>query len=316
MDRAWELGCTNWDVADAYGDSEDLIGKWFTLHPERRTDIFLATKFGLRRGESGIDLDSTPEYCLEAVERSLRRLCVDYIDLYYCHRVGRGVPIEKTVQAMKKLKEYVHLSPLPIRMLTLWKMNSEGKIKAIGLSEISSNTLRRACAVHPVAAVQVEYNPWDLDIEGAPGTHLMDTCVELGVSIFAYAPLGRGMLAGRYRTLDDLDKDDARRALARFQPENFDRNIALVDDIAEMARRKSCTSSQLVLAWLVRQAGGKRVFVIPGTRNVKRLEENVAAAKVALTDQDIQDLRALVDKANALGGRGAFLGSYLDTPPL
>ncbi|KAH7127655.1 NADP-dependent oxidoreductase domain-containing protein [Dactylonectria macrodidyma] len=295
LDRAWDLGCTSWDTADIYGDSEDVVGKWFQLHPERRGDIFLATKFGLKIGGGGILADSSPEHCRESIERSLKRLGVDQVDLYYMHRADEKVPIEKTVEVMKQIVE-------------------EGKAKYLGLSEVSSTTLRRANAVHPISAVQVEYNPWTLDIEGPSGTNLLDTCVELGVSIFAYAPLGRGILTGRFQSVDDFEEGDARRRMARFQGENFKKNLVVVEKCNELARRKECTSSQLVLAWLVAQ--NKNIFVIPGTKKAKYLEENVGASTVTLTREEQEELRKLVLDAGVEGGRDPTFGAFVDTIPL
>lgn len=300
LDRAWELGCTTWDTADIYGDSEDLIGKWFQLHPERRADIFLATKFALKL-EPGvaditkIQVDASPEYCRASIEKSLGRLGVPFVDMYYIHRPQTDVPIEKTMEVMKQLLQ-------------------EGKIKQIGISECSSTTLRRAHAVHPVTAVQVEYNPWDLDIENERGTNLMATCRELGVSIFAYSPFSRGMLTGRYRSPDDFEPKDTRRGYERYQPGNFEKNLVLVDRFAEIAKRKGCYASQLVLAWLLRQ--GDNVFVIPGTKNVKYLEQNVGGANVELSDEDEKELRRLVEEAEPVGSRVPNFGSYVDTKEL
>ncbi|KAL4723900.1 hypothetical protein ACLX1H_009545 [Fusarium chlamydosporum] len=276
LDRAWELGCTNWDTADIYGDSEELIGKWFKLHPERRQDIFLATKFGLKLTEKGIITDSSPEHVKTSIERSLKRLGVEQIDLYYMHRVREDVPIEKTVGAMKQLVD-------------------EGKVKYLGLSEISSATIRRAHAVHPIAAVQVEYNPWSIEIEGAAGTHVLKTCQELDIAVFAYSPLGRGVLTGRIRSVDDLEEGDSRRQLSRFQGDKFKKNLAIVDKFNELAKTKGCTSSQMVLAWLLEQS--PNIFVIPGTKKIKYLEENVGAAKVTLSKEEEQQLRRLVQEA-------------------
>ncbi|KAG5818665.1 hypothetical protein H9Q74_001107 [Fusarium xylarioides] len=214
LDRAWELGCTNWDTADIYGDSEDVVGKWFKLHPER---------------EKGIVTDSSPEHVRLSIESSLKRLGVEHIDLYYMHRANEDVPIEKTVEAMKQLVD-------------------EGKVKYLGLSEISSNTLRRAHAIHPISAVQVEYNPWTLDIEGPSGTNLLKACEELDVAVFAYSPLGRGILTGRFRSVDDFEETDTRRNLTRFQGDNFKKNLKIVDQFNELAKNKGFTSSQLVLA--------------------------------------------------------------------
>ncbi|KAG8676882.1 hypothetical protein FPOAC2_02996 [Fusarium poae] len=295
LDRAWELGCTNWDTANIYGDSEDLVGKWFKLHPERRQDIFLATKFGLKMSDKGIVTDSTPEHVRESIEKSLKRLGVDHVDLYYMHRVREDVPIEKTVEAMKQLVD-------------------EGKVKYLGLSEVSSTTVHRAHAVHPITAVQVEYNPWTLDIEGPPGTHILKTCEVLDIAVFAYSPLGRGILTGRFRSVDDFEEDDTRRRLTRFQGDNFKKNLEIADKFEEMAKSKGYTSSQMALAWLLEQS--PNVFVIPGTKKIKYLEENVGAAKVTLSKEEDQELRRLVEDAEVAGGRDAFFGNYMDTPPL
>ncbi|KAF4964707.1 hypothetical protein FSARC_7414 [Fusarium sarcochroum] len=295
LDRAWELGCTNWDTADIYADSEDLIGKWFKLHPERRDDIFLATKFGIKFADGKMTTDSSPEYVGNCIESSLKRLGVDHIDLYYMHRANPEVPIEKTVEVMKQLVE-------------------EGKVKYLGLSEVSSATLRRAHAVHPITAVQVEYNPWTLDIEGPSGTHLFKTCQELDVAIFAYSPLGRGILTGRFRSIDDFEEGDSRRDLSRFQGENFKKNLVIVDKFEELAKSKGHTSSQLALAWLLEQS--PNVFVIPGTKKVKYLEQNVGASKVELTKEEEQQLRKLVQEAGVQGERDPYFGSFVDTARL
>ncbi|TRX96879.1 hypothetical protein FHL15_002185 [Xylaria flabelliformis] len=296
LDRAWELGCTNWDTADVYGDSEDTIGKWFKLHPERRAGIFLATKFGLKPdGAGGLVVDSSPEYCRQSIESSLKRLGVDQIDLYYMHRANPEVPIEKTVGTMKELV-------------------NKGKVKYIGLSEVSSATLRRAHAVHPIHAVQLEYNPWTLDIEGPSGTHMLDTCRELGVAVFAYSPLGRGIMTGRFRSAADFGPYDTRSMSPRYQGENFKKNLKLVDQFAEFAKRKGCTSGQLVLAWLLAQ--GDNIFVIPGTKKAAYLEENFAASEVVLTKEEEQQLRKMVSEAGVSGDRGAMFNPFTDTAPL
>lgn len=224
LDRAWELGYTNWDSSDVYGDNEDLLGKWFALHPERRDDVFLATKFGIvaslgADGSVKFDFDSSPEYARKCIEKSLKRLGVESVDLYYIHRLDDKTPIEKTMEVLKEFKE-------------------QGKIKAIGISECSSNTVRRACKVCPVDAVQVEYNPWELDIEGEAGTNLLAVCRELGVSVFAYSPLGRGFLSGQIRSPDDFEEGDFRKMLPKFSKDNFARNLELVDKIGEIATRK------------------------------------------------------------------------------
>ncbi|KAI1816027.1 Aldo/keto reductase [Poronia punctata] len=296
LDRAWELGCTNWDTADAYGDSEATIGKWFRLHPERRRDIFLATKFGLKPdGKGFFEVDSSPEYCRKCCDDSLDRLGVDQIDLYYLHRADPKTPIEKTMGAMKELVE-------------------QGKIKYVGISEVSSTTLRRAHAVHAVHAAQYEYNPWTLDVEESSGTHLLSACRELDISLFAYSPLGRGIMTGRFRSAADFAPDDARNWIPRYQGENFARNLRLVDSFAQVAREKGCTSGQLVLAWLLAQ--DESLFVIPGTKKIPYLEENFAASEVKLTAEEERHLRKLVSEAGVSGDRGAMFTAFADTAPL
>ncbi|OLN95812.1 Aldo-keto reductase yakc [NADP(+)] 1 [Colletotrichum chlorophyti] len=301
LDRAWEIGATNWDTSITYGDNEDLIGKWLDLHPERRADIFLATKFGLRGqaredGTFDLTIDSSPGYCREACETSLKRLGVDSIDLYYIHRLDDKTPVEKTIEEMVKLK-------------------NEGKIKYFGISECSSSALRRAHAVHPISAVQVEYNPWSLEIEGPAGTHLLRTARELGVAVFCYSPLGRGIMTGRYRSAEDFDKTDFRRNLPRFTGENFKKNVELVEKFADIGRtRYGCTAGQLTLAWLLAQ--GEDMIPIPGTKKIKYLEENIGASKVVLSKEDEAELRKLIDESDVQGDRGSVFGSYIDSPPL
>ncbi|TLS21499.1 uncharacterized protein PpBr36_10127 [Pyricularia pennisetigena] len=296
LDRAWEIGATNWDTADLYGDSEDLVGKWFKLHPERRKDIFLATKFGIQGSITELTADSSPEYCRQASRRSFERLGVDYVDLYYLHRLQESVPIEKTVEAMAELVK-------------------EGKVKHLGLSECSSTSLRRAYKVHPIAAVQVEYNPWDLAIEGEEGTNLLKTCRELGVAVVAYSPFSRGLLTGAVKSRADFsDPTDCRLLLPRYSEENFPKNLELVAEFETIAKQKGCTPGQLVLAWLLAQ--GDEIIPIPGTKKIKFLEENTAAAYVKLTAEEEKNIRNLVDKANIQGDRGAFINSYCDTVEL
>ncbi|PNH42658.1 hypothetical protein VD0004_g4691 [Verticillium dahliae] len=255
LDRAWEIGCVNWDTAISYGDQ-------------------------LRR-QRGPD--------------RLRRLGVESIDLYYMHRANPSVAIEKTVQAMKELHQ-------------------AGKIKYLGLSEVSSVTLRRAHAVHPIAAVQIEYNPWTLDIEGPSGTNLLDTCKELGVAVVAYSPLGRGILTGKYRSKNDFEPGDVRHYLERYQDENFRKNLVLVDKFEQVAKRKGCTLGQLVLAWLVAQ--WDKVIVIPGTKKIKYLEENFDSGKVEITSEEERELRELVSSSGISGSRNPFFGQFVDTVSL
>ncbi|KAK4237621.1 NADP-dependent oxidoreductase domain-containing protein [Achaetomium macrosporum] len=302
LDSAWELGCTNWDSADMYADSEDLLGKWFALHPERRADIFLATKFGLRPGvredgSRGLLIDSSPAYCRQQCVNSLKRLGVDSIDLYYIHRVDGKTPIEKTMQELVKLKQ-------------------EGKIKHIGISACSAATLRRACAVAQVDAYQVEYSPWALDIEGPESNYLLQTCRELGVSVFAYAPLGRGIMTGQIKSLDDFEPGDLRRLFPRFSRENFPKNLALVDKFKEMAARKGCTPGQLTIAWLMAQ--GEDVVPIPGTKNIKYLEENLGAVHVAVSEEEEREIRGWIEEVGIAGIRvpPGLLDEFNDTPPL
>ncbi|KAK2601447.1 hypothetical protein N8I77_010896 [Diaporthe amygdali] len=300
LDRAWELGATNWDTSDVYGDNEDLLGKWFALHPERRKDIFLATKFAGKiatdwQGSPSFVIDSSPEYTRVACERSLERLKVESIDLYYIHRLDEKTPIEKTVEEMVKLK-------------------NEGKIKYLGISECSSTSLRRAYDVHPIHALQVEYSPWTLDIEGPVGTHLLQTARELDVSIVAYSPLGRGILTGRYSSLDDFEEGDYRRVVSRYQGDNLEHNLATVKKYEDLAVRKGCTVSQLVLAWILAQ--GPDFIPIPGTKKIKYLEENLGALNVALTEEEVATMRSLVKAGDVAGDRGISVNEYADTPSL
>jgi aryl-alcohol dehydrogenase-like predicted oxidoreductase len=240
-------------------------------------------------------VNSSPEYCKEAIEKSLKRLGLPYVDLYYCHRVDGKTPIEQTVRAMAELK-------------------AEGKIKYIGLSEVSAETVRRACAVAHIDAVQVEYSPWFLDIEKST-TNLLDTCRTLGVAIVAYSPIGRGMLSGTIQSLDDLAEGDNRRLAPRFKPENFGKNLVLVNEIVALAKKKGITATQLTLAWLMAQ--GEDIIPIPGTTKIERLKENLGALDVKLSKEEIQEIRTLVDAAETHGDRypeGALKYVFGDTP--
>ncbi|KAI0534213.1 Aldo/keto reductase-like protein [Xylaria digitata] len=286
LDSAWEMGATFWDTAAGYGDNEALVGKWFKLHPERRQEVFIATKFGLRV-ENAEDVkvvfmfDSSPENCRRSCEKSLQNLGIDSIDLFYVHRFDRVTPVEKTMEALVELKR-------------------EGKIKYIGLSEPSSDTVRRAYAIHPIAAVQIEYNPWSLDIETEAGTNLLATCRELGVAIVAYSPLGRGFLSGRFRSLDDLDPADKRRGLPRFSAENFPKNVELAKVFLDIAETKGCTPAQVALAWLMAQ--GPDVFPIPGTKTLKYLEQNVGAVHVKISLEDDKRIRETIKSLGGVSG--------------
>ncbi|KAH8678180.1 Aldo/keto reductase-like protein [Xylariales sp. PMI_506] len=303
LDRAWELGATFWDTAASYGDSEVLIGGWLKLHPERRQDIFLATKFGINvhvDPESGVFkmvYDSSPEKCRASCEQSLRNLGVDYIDLFYVHRFDSVTPVEKTMETLVQLKK-------------------EGKIRHIGFSECSSDTVRRGHAIHPITAVQIEYNPWSLDVESELGTNLLSTCRELGVAIVAYSPLGRGFLTGKYRSLDDFEENDGRRQLPRFAPENFSKNLELVKIFEHLAAQKGCSPAQVVLAWILAQ--GPDFLPIPGTKKIPYLEENLGAVSVQITVEEDKHIRdVLVSMGGASGKRThAASNGYADTPPL
>ena len=297
LDKALALGCTHWDSSDIYGDNEDLLGKWFAK-TGHRDKIFLATKFAIAPGPGGLTkVRSDPEYVREACTKSLKRLGVETIDLYYCHRVDGKTPVEKTVQAMKQLKD-------------------EGKIRYLGLSEVSAETLRRAHKIHPISAVQIEYSPFTVDIED-PKINLLATCRELGVAVVAYSPLGRGMLTGQYKSPDDFEEGDYRRTAPRFSPENFSKNLHLVDTLTTIADKKGCTPGQLTLAWLMRQ--GEDIFPIPGTKKEKYLVENWESLKVELTDDEEREVRRAVSEADVHGERYAshlMADTFRDTPPL
>ena len=297
LDRAYDLGERFWDSADIYGDNEDLIGKWFA-RTGKRDDIFLATKFAISLKPDGSrEVRSDPDYIKEACAKSLKRLGVNSIDLYYCHRVDQKTPIEKTVQAMKELKD-------------------EGKIKYLGLSEVSAETLRRAHAVHPISAVQIEYSPFTMDIED-PQIALLQTCRELGVATVAYSPLGRGFVTGQYKSPDDFEEGDFRKNIPRFSEENFPKNLALVDKLATIAKNKDCTAGQLTLAWLLRQ--GEDIIPIPGTKKIKYLEENLGALDVKLSDSEDKEIRQAIENAEVHGERypEAMVSTlFANTPPL
>jgi len=277
--RALDLGITLLDTADIYGDSELQVGKAIA---GRRDKLVLATKFGFI-GASGTssdqqDLNGSAAYVRQACERSLERLNVDYIDLYYLHRVDPKTPIEETVQALAALVK-------------------EGKVKHLGLSEPSVATLRRAHAVHPIAAVQSEYSLWTRE----PEAELLPTLQELGGSLVAYSPLGRGFLAGRFKSLEDLAPNDWRRNNPRFQGGNFEHNMALATRVKKVAGERGCTPAQLALAWLLHR--NENVIPIPGTSNLERLAENAAAADIELSDEEIEQLDEVVPPGAVVGDR-------------
>jgi aryl-alcohol dehydrogenase-like predicted oxidoreductase len=273
LERAIELGSTFWDTADAYGSghNEELIGR-FIGERGWRDRIVLATKFGfLRKDGVAVGICGTPEYVREACDASLARLGFDQIDLYYQHRVDPSVPVEETVGAMAELV-------------------AAGKVKTLGLSEVSADTLRRAHAVHPNTAVQTEYSLWSRDPERPGG--ILDACAELGVGFVPYSPLGRGFLTGQIKKLEDLGEEDFRHTTPRFAKENFERNLALVAAVEALAAEKGCTPAQLALAWLLAQ--GENVVPIPGTKRRKYLEDNAGAADVALSSDDLTRIHSAV----------------------
>jgi aryl-alcohol dehydrogenase-like predicted oxidoreductase len=278
--RSLELGVTFWDTADMYGPhtNEILVGKAMHQH---RQKITLATKFGImRHPETGqmIGFNGSADYARQACEGSLKRLKTDVIDLYYLHRVDSNTPIEETVSAMAELK-------------------AEGKIRAIGLSEVSVETLRRAHAISPISAVQSEYSLWSRD----PEDGILQVCKELGVTFVPYSPLGRGFLAGQFKSPDDFAPDDYRKFSPRFQGENFQKNMQLVAKIEGMAQAKGVSASQLALAWVMAQ--GENLIPIPGTKRIKYLEENVAAADITFNVSELQAIEAIAPKGVAAGTR-------------
>ncbi|KAL4987435.1 NADP-dependent oxidoreductase domain-containing protein [Aspergillus falconensis] len=282
LNHAHAIGQWFWDTADVYLDSEDIVGTWRAKNPEKAKDIFLASKFGITVGEDGSQtIDTSPEYARVALERSLKRLQTETIDLYYAHRVDGRTPIEKTVEAMAHFKK-------------------EGKIRYLGLSEVSADTLRRAHAVHPISAVQVEYSPFTLDIED-PCVALLETCRELGVAIVAYSPVGRGLLTGRHATRESITKDFFLSIMPRFSEENFPAIQKLYQAIKAVAERKGVTPTQATLAWLL--AREPLVIPIPGTRSIKYLEENTASAQIHLTDQENQRITEAANATKLVGDR-------------
>ena len=277
--RALELGITFLDTADVYGPytNEELVGRAIRGQRER---VFLATKFGNIRGPDGTwaGINGRPEYVSQACDASLKRLGVDYIDLYYQHRVDSKVPIEDTVGAMAGLVK-------------------AGKVRYLGLSEAGPQTVRRAHATHPITALQTEYSLWSRD----PEAEILPTCRELGIGFVAYSPLGRGFLSGQIRSLDDLAPDDWRRNNPRFQGDNFAKNLNLVQRIEELARGKGCTPSQLALAWVLAQ--GDDIVPIPGTKRVRYLEENAAAVDLQLTEAELAAIDDALPSNLAAGTR-------------
>ena len=278
--RALELGITFLDTADVYGPhtNEELVGRAIK---GKREKIVLATKFGIVRDPKNPNargVSGKADYVKRACEASLRRLGVDTIDLYYQHRVDPNTPIEESVGAMAELVK-------------------QGKVRFLGLSEASAQTLRRAVKVHPIAALQTEYSLWTRD----PEDEILAACRELGIGFVAYSPLGRGFLTGQFRCFEDLPADDYRRNSPRFQGENFQKNLDLVRKVEEIATEKGCKPSQLALAWVLAQ--GDDIVPIPGTKRRKYLEENVGAVSVKLTKEDLRRIDEVFPPEAAAGGR-------------
>ena len=282
IDRALELGIHFLDTSDAYGPhtNEVLVGDALK---GRRNQFFIATKFGIVRDPADParrGVDGSPAYVRKSVEGSLKRLGIETIDLYYQHRVDPKTPIEETVGAMARLVE-------------------EGKVRFLGLSEASPRTLERACAVHPIAALQTEYSLWTRD----PEPEVLPACRSLGVAFVAYSPLGRGFLTGAIKSPDDFDPDDTRRHHPRFQGENFKRNLELVEKVRQLAAQAGATPSQLALAWVLAQ--GDDILPIPGTKRRKYLEENAAAVDLTLAPELVAELTAIFPPDAAAGDRYA-----------
>jgi aryl-alcohol dehydrogenase-like predicted oxidoreductase len=283
--EAIDRGVGHLDTASSYqgGENERFVGAAIRGRRER---VFLASKFGITRTADGtLVIDNRPASLRTAVTRSLERLQTERIDLYYLHRIDRGVPIEESVGALAELVR-------------------EGKISHIGLSECSAATLRRACAVHPIAAVQSEYSLWTRDPEGG----VLGACRELGVALVAYSPLGRGFLAGNFQRLDELPAQDIRRNQPRFQAAHADHNARIAEGVRELARRKGATAAQLALAWVLRQ--GEDVLPIPGMKSRAHLAENLGALEIELSPAELDRLRALVDGIGVRGER--YPGAMLD----
>ncbi len=284
--RAIELGVTFLDTADMYGPftNEKLVGKAIA---DRRDQVTLATKFGNERAEDGtrLGVNGRPEYVHKACDASLERLGVDHIDLYYQHRVDPDTPVEETWGAMRELVE-------------------AGKVRYLGISEASPETIRRAHEVHSISALQTEYSLWSRDVED----EILPTVRELGIGFVAYSPLGRGFLTGQIKRFEDLSEGDYRRSSPRFQGENFRKNLELVDRVKEIANEKGVAASQLALAWLLHR--GEDIVPIPGTKRREYLEENVPAVGITLTDEELKRIEEAAPKGAASGER------YSDMSPV
>jgi aryl-alcohol dehydrogenase-like predicted oxidoreductase len=278
VQRAIDAGITMFDTADSYGPhtNEVMVGRWLA---GVRDDVTIATKFGQVKGPGGgRQVDGSPDYVRAACDASLERLGTDVIDLYYLHRVDPDVPIEETVGAMAGLV-------------------ADGKVRHLGLSEVSATTLRRACAVHPITALQSEYSLWTRDVE----QHVLATARELGVGVVAYSPLGRGFLTGAIKDVSALDENDMRRRNPRFAPENLEANLALVATVEAIAARLGANSSQVALAWVLSR--GEDVVPIPGTTRIENLDMNLGALGLVLGPEDLAELDALTEQHEVAGDR-------------
>lgn len=283
INRAIELGINFFDTADIYGNNEELVGP---VLREQRDKVIIATKFGNVRGPKGewLGVNGKPEYVKQACDASLKRLGIDYIDLYYQHRVDPNTPIEDTVTAMAELVD-------------------SGKVRHIGLSEAAIETIRRAQKVHPITALQTEYSLWTRD----PEDGILDTCNELGIGFVPYSPLGRGFLTGKLKDVKDIGPNDGRRRHPRFSEENFANNLKIVESVEKLAKEHNCKPSQLALAWVL--AKGKSIVPIPGTKKRVYLEENVGALDVKLSKEDIAQIDEMIPKGTTAGSRYADMST-------
>ncbi|WP_018690905.1 aldo/keto reductase [Algicola sagamiensis] len=277
--KALDLGVNFWDTSDMYGPyhNESLIGHQLSSL-QARDKVVIATKFGIMRNDDGTwqGVSGHPDYVRQSCEASLKRLGIETIDLYYQHRIDPNIPIEETVGVMADLKR-------------------EGKIRAIGLSEVSTKNLKKAHTVHPISAIQSEYSLWTRELE----LEMLPLCKQLGVSLVAYSPLGRGFLTGKISSRDHLSEGDWRKQHPRFSEENFDLNFQFVEKLKELATNKQCTPAQLALAWVIRQGH----IPIPGTTNPLRLEENIAASQISFLDNELDELESILNKTKVWGER-------------
>lgn len=292
LDRLYELGERNIDTASVYGDSEEMLGKWFKKTGHRK-EFFIATKFGF---DAEYKIRGDPQFVREEFEKSIKKLDMEYVDLYYQHRPDPKVPIEVTVRAMAELVK-------------------EGRVKYLGLSEASPATIRRAHKVHPIAAVQVEYSPFELSPE-LPGG-ILETCKELGIAVVAYSPTGRGLLTGRFTGPEDFNEGDFRRNHPKFSKENYPHILKLAEGLKEIGTAHNASAAQVAIAWLVAQG----TIPIPGSKQIKYIEENLAAAHLKLNEGDLKKIRELVDESekSITGDRyppGFMEQVLVDTPPL